>query len=118
LGALQPATTTDTETLGLWAAIHKRLWDITQARSGLDTAIWAYQKAFLIKDDYYNGINHAYLLDVRAVGSPLAEGIADSILAQRARRHVIELCSQAVTAATDPMAGIGFWRPWRRPILV
>lgn len=102
LSTLEPGTTTDTETLSLWAAIHKRLWDIKQDRASLDTAIWAYQKAFLIKDDYYNGINHAYLLDVRAVGSSLAEGVADSILAQRTRRHVIELCSQALTAATVP----------------
>lgn len=98
LQELDPLTTNDTETLSLWASVHKRIFDSTSNPATLDTAIRAYEKAFLLKDDYYNGINLAFLLDVRAVrqSESLAEGVADAVLAQRTRRHVIELCQQAL----------------------
>ncbi len=37
--------------------------------SALDTAITAYQRGFYIRNDYYNGINFAFLLNVRAAAS-------------------------------------------------
>ena len=100
LNALSPRTSTDTETLALWAAIHKRLWDLKFDPSSLDTAIWAYQKTFWLKEDYFSGINLAYLLDVRATQASFEQGIADAVVAQRTRLQVIEICNAALPNAT------------------
>src|SRR5205823_1570511 len=61
LHKLNPITSNDTETLGLWGAVHKRLWDLTKDQKYLDDAIRAYERGFYIKNDYYNGINYAFL---------------------------------------------------------
>src|SRR5688572_20000927 len=39
LATLNPKTSNDTETLGLWGAVHKRLWDLTQDGAHLDEAV-------------------------------------------------------------------------------
>lgn len=93
LMALNPETTNDPETLGLWGAIHKRLWEIGHADDDLGKSIAAYGRGFQLKQDYYNGINLAFLLELRALAELKAgvrnEGIADSILARRTRQEVI-----------------------------
>ncbi len=61
LQELKPRTTTDPETLGLWGAVHKRLWEVGKDGRDLDEAIWGYGKGFWVKDDHYNGINLAFL---------------------------------------------------------
>jgi hypothetical protein len=112
LEGLGPATSTDTETLGLYGAVQKRLWEKTNAADHLDKAIWALQKGFYVKNDYYNGINLAYMLNVRASfsaeGDP-AEAIADFVLAQRTRRKVLELCEALLNAAHKPDPESQFW---------
>ncbi len=94
LMALNPATTNDPETLGLWGAIYKRLWEIKHLEADLNESIDAYSRGFQLKQDYYNGINLAFLLDLRALRTLKAglrdEGITDSILAKRIRREVIK----------------------------
>ena len=97
---LNPATSNDPETLGLWGAIHKRLWEITGERSLLDESIASCGRGYYLKQDYYNGINLAFLLNVRAAeeekeGDP-AEAIADFVLARRVRRNVIKICQKAL----------------------
>jgi hypothetical protein len=102
LDHLQPETTNNPETIGLWGAVHKRLWDATSARAHLDTSIAAYERGFYLKQDYYNGINLAYLLNVRAAlyaPGEFAEAIADAVLARRVRREVIRLCELALPHA-------------------
>jgi MAP3K TRAFs-binding domain len=89
---LNPEISTDTETLGLWGAVHKRLWEITGDRSYLDISIFAYEKGFYLKNDYYNGINLAYLLNNRGALSEAPESIADFVLAERARKKVLTIC--------------------------
>jgi hypothetical protein len=42
LSKLAPQTSSDAETVGLWGAMHKRLWDQTQNRDDLDESIKAY----------------------------------------------------------------------------
>jgi hypothetical protein len=100
LEALAPATSSDAETVGLWGAIHKRLWEIGQSGDDLNTAIRAYARGYFIKSDYYNGINFAFLLNVRAVGSQGEDAIADRVLARRTRREVLTLCDAAITSGT------------------
>jgi hypothetical protein len=94
LQTLGPQTTTDPETLGLWGAIHKRRWEIGQKREDLDESIWAYEKGFYLKNDYYNGINLAFLLNIRAPISSEREAIADTVIAERIRRRVAEICEK------------------------
>ena len=92
---LDPATSNDTETLGLWGAVHKRLWDATGERQYLDEAVRGYERGFYLRNDYYNGINLAFLLNVRAAkrANP-AEAVADFVQAARIRREVLSICER------------------------
>ena len=92
LDGLNPSESTDTETLGLLQAVHKTLWSLTGDRSHLDKAIWSSEKGFYLKNDYYNGINLAYLYNVRASLSAGSDAVTDFVLAQRTRRRVVEIC--------------------------
>lgn len=94
LHPLSPGTSHDPETLGLAGAIHKRLWEVTGRRPYLNKAISFYEKGFNFKGDYYNGINYAYLLNVRAARSKNNNAIADYVLASRIRNKVIAICSK------------------------
>jgi hypothetical protein len=88
---LQPQTTNDPETLGIWGAIHKRMWELSGHTDDLEESIRSYGKGFNLKDDYYNGINYAYMLNVRASVTTGSDAIADFVWAGRVRRRVIEL---------------------------
>ena len=101
LQVLKPETSTDPETLGLAGAIYKRLWEKQGDKSDLDQSIYYYEKGFYIKDDYYNGINLAYLLNVRANISSQNEAITDYITAQRVREKVIWHCKQLLNKDFD-----------------
>ena len=89
---LNPGTTTDPETLGLWGAVHKRLYEIDRDPALLEASIRAYAKGYIVKDDHYTGINYAYVLNMRAAVSPPREALADAVLAERVRRRVAPLC--------------------------
>jgi tetratricopeptide (TPR) repeat protein len=95
LNILNPNTSNDTETLGLWGAVHKRLWELKKDMSFLDEAVRAYERGFYIRNDYYNGINYAFLLNVRADQAvDRAEAIADFVQARRVRKEVLVICEQ------------------------
>lgn len=103
LSALDPKSSNDTETLGLWGSLHKRLWKITQDAQDLDTAVRAYGRGFYLRNDYYNGINFAYLLNVRAAHTvERAEAITDFILARRVRKEVLTICQDWLSAHPTP----------------
>jgi hypothetical protein len=96
LSVLKPDTSSDAETVGLWGAIHKRLWETGRNPRDLDTAIRSYAKGYFIRDDYYNGINFAFLLNVRGTIVQGDEAIADRVLARRVRAEVLTLCDAAL----------------------
>lgn len=111
LSTLDPATSNDTETLGLWGAVHKRLWETTREAAYLDDAIRAYERGFYLRHDYYNGINVAFLQNVRASefmshsrNAPTpeervrlrAEAVACFVTAARIRREVLSICEQCL----------------------
>lgn len=97
LAPLKPETSNDTETLRLWGTVHKRLWEETRNSAYLDEAIRAYERGFNLRNDYHNGINLAYLLNVRAAArEDHAESIADFVQARRVRREVIAICEAAL----------------------
>lgn len=112
---LSPETSTDTETLGLYGSVQKQLWDKTKDATCMDKAIWALEKGFYVKNDYYNGINLAYMLNVRAAekyDTAPSEAIADYITAQRTRQKVLPLCEAALhpaPPAPEPSAESRFW---------
>jgi tetratricopeptide (TPR) repeat protein len=95
LRELKPETSNDPETMGLWGAIHKRIWEECGDSQSLDESIAAYERGFYLKQDHYNGINLAYLLNLRSVEALKTgnkdEAIADFVIANRVRREVIRL---------------------------
>ncbi len=66
LDQLNPQRSNDIEVLGLTGAINKRLYELTSDNSYLDNAILSYEKGFQLKQDYYNGINAAFMLYKKA----------------------------------------------------
>ncbi len=65
LEELQPQQNNDVEVLGLTGAINKRLFELTRNLNYLNNAIRAYEKGFQLKQDYYNGINAAFMLYIK-----------------------------------------------------
>ena len=110
LTTLSPQTTNDPETLGLWGAVHKRLWMLNRNSADLDVAINAYARGFYVRHDHYNGINLAYLLNVRAANEgERAEAIADYVQARRIRGKVIDVCQRWLDAeAKNPSETGGY----------
>jgi len=106
LKLLDPQVSNDTETLGLWGSVHKRLWELTKDSNYIDQAIRGYERGFYLRNDYYNGINYAYLLNERAAHAvDFAETVADFVQARRVRREVISICEHWV-AENPPAARI------------
>jgi tetratricopeptide (TPR) repeat protein len=66
LQELNPTQSQNIEVIGLSGAINKRLNEITYEVSYLDSAIQYYEKGFQLKQDYYNGINAAFMLYKKA----------------------------------------------------
>jgi tetratricopeptide (TPR) repeat protein len=116
LSKLNPATSNDTETLGLWGAVHKRLWDKVKEATALDEAIRSYERGFSLRNDYYNGINFAFLLNIRAdlaadsakasagpaAARHLAGAIADFVQAERVREEVLMICDEWIKSTPVP----------------
>jgi hypothetical protein len=67
----------------------------------LDKAIYAAERGFLIRQDYYTGINLAYLFDFRASISSGENKIADRIFANRVRRRVVEAAEKALNSLSE-----------------
>lgn len=93
-----PKQTTDPETLGLAGAIYKRLWEELTDKRYLDLSIKNYEKGFYIQSDYYNGINLAYLLNVRGRISDYPDSIADYVIANRVRYEVSQICEDLISS--------------------
>ncbi len=109
LEPLCPEHALDAETIGLWGAVHKRLAelpDIEEAarKQAMNSAIDALSRGFFLLHDYYNGINAAFLLDVRAslLDSDDPEAIADRVFARRIRTIVKSITNDLLS---EPIAG-------------
>ncbi|CCE24036.1 TRAFs-binding domain-containing protein [Methylotuvimicrobium alcaliphilum] len=105
LKVLTPETSNNPETLGLWGAIHKRMWEECDRSECLEKSISAYERGFYIKQDHYNGINLAYLLNQRALHAMqdgnCEEALADFVQAKRVRKDVIRFASPLVDKLED-----------------
>jgi len=100
---LDPERSNDPETIGLWAAVHKRLWQQSKDTTQLELSINALERGFKLQNDYYNGINLSFMLNERAAlaGIAPAEAIADYVQARRIRRKVIDICNAALRAGIE-----------------
>ncbi|HKZ74686.1 MAG TPA: tetratricopeptide repeat-containing protein [Steroidobacteraceae bacterium] len=95
LSQLTPATSNDTETLGMWGSVNKRLAELTKEASFLDESIRGYGRGFYLRNDYYNGINLAFVLNMRAAACTARDdAIADFVQARRVRDEVAAICRQ------------------------
>jgi hypothetical protein len=105
LKRLSPETSNNPETLGLWGAIHKRLWEECGRPECLAECIAAYERGFYLKQDHYNGINLAYLLNLRALqflqGDNRDEAVADFVLARRIHKDVMRYASALADKLED-----------------
>ena len=113
LSVLLPQTTNNPETLSLWGAIHKRLWNLEQRPEQLSESIHAYSRSFYVKQDAYNGINFARLLEVRALQSARAgerdEAIADRVLARRVRQDILRYVEPQLDDLAELRADRRYW---------
>jgi hypothetical protein len=96
LDYLKPRASFDPETLGLWAAVHKRLFELTQDGTALEEALFALERGFFIKLDYYNGINLAFMMDTKAATSNAKTKEELRGAARYVRRKVKDVCDRAL----------------------
>jgi tetratricopeptide (TPR) repeat protein/nucleoside 2-deoxyribosyltransferase len=100
---LNPEKSQDPQTLGLWAAINRRLFRVSdlqsERREALDAAINAYQKSFAFNHDYHNGINWACLLTERASRASGEDAATDRTDARRVFEQVLDICQGLLSQA-------------------
>jgi len=94
-----PRRSNDPETLGLAGAINKRLWERTRDVDYLDLSIEFYERGFYIAQDYYNGINVAYMYTVKAdEASDPFDATVNYGHALLLRKKVAEVCEAIIDA--------------------
>lgn len=110
LSELNPEETTDPETLGLSGAINKRLFELTASQKYLDKAIKFYSKGYHIAQDYYNGINYAFLLTSKAtIETDKFESISYFIQSQKIREEIVVLCKEIISDKSFIERGDQHW---------
>lgn len=110
LSELNPEETTDIETLGLSGAINKRLFEETGNNHYLDKSLKFYSKGYHISQDYYNGINYAYLLTLKAtMQTSKSEAISFFSQSQRVREEIVVICTGLIKQRTFKERGDKEW---------
>lgn len=98
------ARTNDPETVALAGSIEKHLFEEGQGDEHLNNAIVLYQRGYYLLHNRHNGINLAYLLQLRTTTmlDPQKEDkIADQVWANRIRKEVLELCKRDLEKIND-----------------
>ncbi|PVD52948.1 hypothetical protein DC498_06150 [Terrimonas sp.] len=99
---LRPDEVIDVETLGLAGAIYKRLAEVENEKENISKSLRYYGKGFLISNDYYNGINCAFMYILRASKTKdKMERTADYVGAQKVWKDVIDICDAAIKKNDD-----------------
>ena len=110
---LLPQTTNNPETLSLWGAIHRRMWDLEQRPEQLAESIHAFSRSFYVKQDSNSGLNFARLLELRALRSARAgerdEAIADRVLARRVRQDILRYVAPQLDDLDELRADKRYW---------
>ncbi len=94
LAPLNPMVSTDTETLGMAGATHKNLFKITGDKSWLEKSLRFYQRGYYIANDYYNGINTAFLYwQLASLAANKEDAQFYKMQARQIGRYVVEICT-------------------------
>lgn len=111
LDELNPAQSQDMEVLGLSGAISKRLNEITGDDAYLESAIQSYEKGFLQKNDYYNGINACFMLYKKAARIKKQNGEWEDIKlkADYYRNSVLVICHALESQGNFNESGDAVW---------
>ncbi len=98
LAPLDPSHSNDPETLGLSGAIDKRHFELTNDSQYCEKALGFYERGFLMSQDYYNGINAAFLYLIKSsVETDKIEAITSYGQAKKIWKQVIEICENKLT---------------------
>ena len=87
----------DVETLALAGAIYKRMADEENEKENIDKSIKYYEKGYLVGNDYYNGINAAFMYVKKAANEKEPyDVISNFALAQKTWKNILELCDKKI----------------------
>lgn len=95
---LHPDEQIDVETLGLAGAIYKRLAKLENEKENIRKALRYYEKGYVICENYYNGINCAFMYLLNATRSTEHLDIMTNYgNAQKIWKRVIEICQDELS---------------------
>ena len=90
---LPPDEQTDPVTLALAGGIYKNMANHENSEENIRRAFGYFEKAYILSDDYHNGINYAYLnLKLAAEAAGIFDTIAFYGTAQKVWRQVVKSC--------------------------
>lgn len=105
-----PEHTTDPETLGLAGAIYKRYHEAKGDIKYLDKSMWYYGRGFYVKQDYYNGINLAYLHTIKStLMNDDFESITHYGQGNEIRKKVADICKGLIDSTNFGARGDKQW---------
>ena len=94
LERLNPMTSIDTETLGMAGATHKNLFKLTGDKTWLEKSLRFYERGYYIANDYYNGINTAFLYwKMASLGANKEETQFYKMQAKHIDKQVVDICN-------------------------
>jgi len=94
LELVNPETSIDVETLGMAGAIHKNLFELTSEKKWVEKSLHFYERGYYIANDYYNGINTAFLhWQMADLVNNKDEILFYKMQAQRIAKNVVEICN-------------------------
>jgi hypothetical protein len=100
LSLVKPEDSTDAETLGLSGSICKKIYEASGDEAYLEKAWWFYERGFSKTQNYYNGINLAYIYLVKAANATDHEKIRSNYeKAAFVNENVISICVRLIISA-------------------
>ena len=92
---LKPDDLIDVETFGLAGAIYKRLAKYENEKENIAKSCKYYEKGFIVCNDYYNGINCAFMYLLSATKRDKQfDKVADYGIARKTWKTVVEICDR------------------------
>jgi len=92
---LKPDDLIDVETFGLAGGIYKRLAKYENEKENIAKSCKYYEKGFIVCNDYYNGINSAFMYLLSATKRENQfDKVADYGIARKTWKTVVEICDR------------------------
>ena len=104
LSSLDLAHTNDAETVILAGRIEKKLYFNHGDESHLSNAILYFERGYFLLNNRFNGINLAFLLNLRvnsSIFSDAQDKLADMVFANRIRKTVLVMCAKDSTKMNE-----------------